>query len=264
MNQQWAPVPIHLLQKPSSKGGRDEVFASAEVTSDRRSGIERSAREYARRWNWSPGSVLRFMNDCSNFIDFSTLNSDGTHEATNNAGSGGAAEQGRNKMLTKANKTLTEQLLNGGGTLEANNYAGSGGAAEQEQNNGRTETEQLFSIEKKREEPYPSSPSKVLFDLWNKTAEGTPLPAVREFSSTRAKKCSARLKERSLDEWAAIFRQIADTPFLCGAKGWKATFDWIIANDGNAAKVLEGTYEDRTASISKPSDNRYADIFAGA
>ena len=40
-------------------------------------------------------------------------------------------------------------------------------------------------------------------------------------------------------------RRAAATPFLAGegARGWRANFDWFIANDTNVRKVLEGLYE---------------------
>lgn len=133
-------------------------------------------------------------------------------------------------------------------------------------NKSGTDAEHVFIKEKEREETLcPTTPSKALFDLWNECIEGSPLSYVRELSSAREKKCSARLKERSLQEWGQIFRRMATTPFLSGQnpRGWKADFDWIMSNDGNAAKVLEGKY-DQTGNTNRQSDTRYTEIFAGA
>jgi len=60
----------------------------------------------------------------------------------------------------------------------------------------------------------------------------------------RLRKITKRLKERSIEEWPAIFNRIESTPFLRGENNqkWKADFDWIIENDTNYIKVLEGKY----------------------
>lgn len=110
---------------------------------------------------------------------------------------------------------------------------------------------------KKEDESYP------LFDLWNKTAEGTCLPVARKFSDERKGKCSARLRERSIEEWAEIFRRIASTFHGRGDVGWVPDFDWIIKNKSSAEKVLDGKY-DWIKTSTRPSDSRYNEIFAGA
>jgi hypothetical protein len=55
-----------------------------------------------------------------------------------------------------------------------------------------------------------------------------------------------------LDWWRLVFQRIQDSPFCRGETGgrngqapWTADLDWIIANDTNAAKVLEGKYDKR-------------------
>jgi hypothetical protein len=49
----------------------------------------------------------------------------------------------------------------------------------------------------------------------------------------------------SREEFAAAVRCAAATPFLAGegARGWRASFDWLIANDRNVRKVIEGAYD---------------------
>ena len=44
---------------------------------------------------------------------------------------------------------------------------------------------------------------------------------------------------------------IAKTPFLKGVnkRGWKVDFDWLIANDTNYVKVLEGKYKQEDLSV---------------
>lgn len=121
-----------------------------------------------------------------------------------------------------------------------------------------TVAEHVFIREENRED-YSS-----FLDTWNEIVTGV-LPTVRKpISNDRQKKCAVRMKERSLKEWQEIFRLMIATPFLCGKgdKGWTATFDWIIKNEDNARKVLEGQYQN-IGCRAESNDTRYAAIFAG-
>jgi len=108
----------------------------------------------------------------------------------------------------------------------------------------------------KGEEKNKTSPSD-LFELWNEVVK---TPCALKLSSSRKIKSVARLKERSLEEWRQIFERIAGTPFLRGKndRDWFADFDWIIANDSNAVKVLEGKY-DKCGGKRTPQN----DLFSG-
>lgn len=90
------------------------------------------------------------------------------------------------------------------------------------------------------------SPSEFS-DLWNTTVAGK-LPAVLKLTDIRKRKIKNRLAERPLAEWKFIFEKIAASPFCRGEckGGWKADLDWIIENDNNAVKVLEGKYDNKT------------------
>lgn len=87
-------------------------------------------------------------------------------------------------------------------------------------------------------------PPSVLADLWNSIVGE---PKVLKLSKAREAKCRLRLKERDADAWAEVFRSISNSAFLRGEneRGWHADFDWIIANDTNALKVLEGKYRSK-------------------
>jgi hypothetical protein len=84
------------------------------------------------------------------------------------------------------------------------------------------------------------------------TEERGALPEARELTAERSMKCAERLRAAGtedapefLREFREAVRRAARTPFLCGANGrnWRATFDWLIANDENYRKVLEGRYD---------------------
>ena len=87
---------------------------------------------------------------------------------------------------------------------------------------------------------------QTFFELWNLEAKS--LPRATKLSAERKRKIKARLRERSLDEWREVLRRMNASSFLRGESGngtFRANFDWIIANEGNAIKVIEGSYDDR-------------------
>ncbi len=97
---------------------------------------------------------------------------------------------------------------------------------------------------------------EAFFCLWNRAA--VLLPKARELNATRRRKIRARLRDRTISEWGEIFQRMNASPFLRGEIGagtFRADFDWIIANEGNAVKVLEGRYDNRGASKRSSPEN---------
>ena len=84
-------------------------------------------------------------------------------------------------------------------------------------------------------------------DAWNIITANTKIKAVTKMTDSRQKHIKARSKDfPTLSHWKRLFRKIIKYPFLCGESddsNWIITFDWIIANDNNPTKVLEGVYE---------------------
>jgi len=90
----------------------------------------------------------------------------------------------------------------------------------------------------------PTTPD-VLKDLWNDIVQK---PRILQLSDSRKEKARARLREHpDYDWWTQVMQRIAASSFLRGAgnHGWRADFDWLVANDRNALKVLEGKYDSR-------------------
>ncbi|WP_420266008.1 hypothetical protein [Candidatus Magnetominusculus dajiuhuensis] len=85
--------------------------------------------------------------------------------------------------------------------------------------------------------------------LWNEYAAKAGLCFANKMTAPRMRNCRARLKERRLDEWEEVFKKIIANPFLTGKNkdGWRASFDWIIKNDNNSQKVLDGFYDRKKA-----------------
>ncbi len=84
---------------------------------------------------------------------------------------------------------------------------------------------------------------KEFVNLYNSTV--VRLSKVEVISETRKNKIKARLKNISLSEWKKVFEKMEASDFCCGInnKNWKASFDWILTNDNNYVKVLEGRYD---------------------
>ena len=76
-------------------------------------------------------------------------------------------------------------------------------------------------------------------------AERGELPAAGAMTPERRRRCERWLAAGfTPEEFLSAVRCAAATPFLAGAgdRGWRADFDWLIANRRNASKVLEGKY----------------------
>jgi hypothetical protein len=95
----------------------------------------------------------------------------------------------------------------------------------------------------------PAPPAQGVCDqlvaIWN--VERGPLPEVLQLTGKRCQKILTRTRRdpRFVEKFQAVIRKARDTPFLCGggARGWRADFDWFIANDTNSVAVIEGKYD---------------------
>jgi hypothetical protein len=106
-----------------------------------------------------------------------------------------------------------------------------------------------------------TSPSpETLREIWQQ--ERGPLSEVRELSPEREVRCRerishARSKGKNIAQFLADFREAvarsAATPFLCGEGpgGWSANFDWLILNDTNYLKVIEGRYDSGAGNFAR-------------
>lgn len=83
-------------------------------------------------------------------------------------------------------------------------------------------------------------------------------PKVTVITDKRKEKLNTRLKEDAFaNNYIEIFNIIAKTDFLKGENdtGWKADFDWVIENDTNYVKIMEGKYaSSKPKNKDKPSN----------
>lgn len=69
-------------------------------------------------------------------------------------------------------------------------------------------------------------------------------PKINKLTESRKKKLLARLKEHGEENIIKAIDIAANSDFLKGKndRNWKMDFDWLIANDTNIVKILEGKY----------------------
>ena len=105
--------------------------------------------------------------------------------------------------------------------------------------------------------------AEALFLLWNQVTVGK-LPAAQKLTKARIAKCRERLKERPLPEWGKVISRVAASAFCLGGggQGWKATFDWLIHNEDNSVKVMEGKYDGKSndGDGAAPVPGKYAHL----
>jgi hypothetical protein len=100
-------------------------------------------------------------------------------------------------------------------------------------------------------------------------AERGALPCAERLTVERRRQCMLRLAAGlAAEEFALAVRRATQTPFLAGGgdRGWRANFDWFVANDTNVRRVLEGCYEPRgaAANSSRAGERGPAALYAGA
>ncbi|MFH1236241.1 MAG: hypothetical protein V1685_04885 [Parcubacteria group bacterium] len=86
--------------------------------------------------------------------------------------------------------------------------------------------------------------SSLLFDIYQ--SENKNLPTCLKLTDDRREKCLARLKDNGFaEDFRKAVIKAQGCGFLTGSndRGWRASFDWLIANGKNVYKVLEGKYD---------------------
>jgi len=90
-------------------------------------------------------------------------------------------------------------------------------------------------------------------DFWNLFAAEKGVPRVRDITKKRRQKLKVRLSEKAFD-FCNILRMAGNSEFLL-SHGWFA-FDWIIENESNYFKMLEGNYQSKPPINAKDDEIR--------
>lgn len=79
-------------------------------------------------------------------------------------------------------------------------------------------------------------------------------PKINKLTDSRKKKLLARVKEQGEENVIKAINIAANSDFLKGKndRNWKMDFDWLIANDTNIVKILEGKY----SSYKEPKEEK--------
>jgi hypothetical protein len=81
------------------------------------------------------------------------------------------------------------------------------------------------------------------------------LALIRKLTASRHRQVRARMREGiTLEKFTQCLQLCSSSPFLMGnnERGWNVDFDWLVKNDFNILKVLEGKYR---AQKGKPDAN---------
>jgi hypothetical protein len=107
---------------------------------------------------------------------------------------------------------------------------------------------------------------KILFEIYKQQNQS--LPEVKALTAERLRKCRSRIdqavRDGCLEQYLADFseavKKAQQTPFLRGEgnRGWRASFDWFIANHVNVYAVLEGKYDGPAAAPTKGNGGNHA------
>lgn len=91
---------------------------------------------------------------------------------------------------------------------------------------------------------------KSLIDFYN---DKNIFPKLLKLTDTRKRKIDARIKEQGYDNIIKAIDIASKSDFLIGKneRSWKMDFDWLISNDTNIVKILEGKYSNKKAKEEK-------------
>lgn len=96
-------------------------------------------------------------------------------------------------------------------------------------------------------------PYEEIKNLYNQLCPS--LPRITKITDSRKRHIKARWKEVSgnIDVFKGLFEMTEKSKFLTGNndRDWKADFDWLIKNNDNYTKVLEGKYSNDRAGSDK-------------
>ena len=98
---------------------------------------------------------------------------------------------------------------------------------------------------------------KLVFAKWNEVASKNGLSTILNITKSREGKLKTRYDEGLfVQEVEKIFNEIEKSKLLLGKldkpnpdhANWKITFDWLVDNDKNYLKILEGNYRDKNGT----------------
>ena len=148
----------------------------------------------------------------------------------------------KRKMERDENKKVTKRLV----YISNTSLININGVCDKKEESITTRTN---NIKKNKDRKKPDVPYKKIKILYNKICES--LPSIRKISRSRKKHINARWKEEEdIDVFKEVFEKAENSSFLTGNnnRNWTTDFDWIVKNDTNFNKILEGKYDNKNKS----------------
>jgi hypothetical protein len=195
--------------------------------------FEASMRELAQKWKWSKSAVERFMVDL---------------------------QKGPDQMIARLGHLAGQSAGQSAGHFIICKYDTYNPLRDSQRDTSwdsqRDTYKEVLNQDKeniKESRPPETADTRVLFEIYDQ--ENKKLPQVTR-TSDRTAKCRSRINqalrkgclEQYLKDFRAAVAKAQRIPFLCGQKGWRAHFDWFIANHTNIYGVLEGKYDSSAES----------------
>jgi len=262
-----------VLSEPGRKFSRFEAWlyiinVLASGKDDESSGLKRgefsvSSRYLVRAWNWPRANVQRFIKELEKEGMIARIEDGEEGENASDAGLGHPAGQ-------SAGHNTGHFIV---GNYETYNPAGATDRATKRATSRAQLKEVLKESKKERmkDTHVPSGEgvrvsSKTLVEIYRQ--QNQMLPEVKALTSERLKKCRSRINqavrdgclERYLEDFTEAVKKAQQTPFLRGEgpRGWRASFDWFVANHVNIYAVLEGKYDGPPAGQNNGNGGNYA------
>jgi hypothetical protein len=246
-----------LLRQPGKKFSRLEAWLHltnilATGIDDPDTGLNRgefrvSIRRLAGLWNWSPTAAFRFLRLLEENCMISRVKHKEEHLAEQEA-----------EHFTICNYGTYNPERNSKRNTDRNAQRNTIKEGLKEGINQKTHTcpaAQDASV----------SPN-ILIEIYRQHNQA--LPEVKALTSERLKKCRSRINQAVRDgclepylaDFTAAVKKAQQTPFLRGegARGWRASFDWFVANNLNIYAVIEGNYDGPAAGPNNGSGGSHA------
>ena len=247
-----------------------------------------SIDKLAARWKWSINRVIRYMTELQkqgkievqkshiiniiSVVKYEYYQTDENTEISQKGYADGYAEMGKTKDNNSKNGDT--EISQNGTTENQHNAHNNSGISNVSKNNESAENtadgytdgytdgyhnknnKNNKNVKKDKEDDDAKSPFDYqnVVDLYHRLCPA--FPKLLKLTSDRKAKITARMSEiKDLCTMDKIFKKMQASAFLKGNNShhWKASFDWVMENDKNWVKVLEGNYD--TTEPSAPRKN---------
>lgn len=232
-----------VLSEPGREFSRREAWLFivnklAQGVDDPATGLKRgefevSIRYLAKAWKWSKTKVQRFLSDL---------------------------EEGPDPMISRVGHFAGHFS----GHFKVCKYEVYNPARDTSRDTSRDKLNKDRNKDKIKDTHQPCGPGACGPDqlFWIFAINNQSLPKVKEFTPERRRRAQARINQAErdgclsqyLEDFTAAVKKAQSTPFLRGegARNWRASFDWLVANHTNVYAVLEGKYDGSNGNGSKP------------